>query len=314
MEYIKLKNSDLRVSRLCMGGCPMGGYDWGSDIVENELIDAVHCAMDHGVNFFDTADTYGLGQSERTLGKALKGRRHEAVVATKFGVHAKKGTPTFYDNSREWIKSSVEGSLDRLQTDYIDLYQVHYRDGKTPLGEVVDTLEELKKEGKIRYYGLSNIHEDDLAEVSAFKGCFVSFQDEYSLACRKNEQDIRRLSESLGLTPMTWGSLGQGILTGKYNRNNVDFKAGDRRSREIYVNFHGEKLLKNLEIVEVLKQLSEKYGKPVSAVAVRFTNNLLPASVVLSGVKRPAQITDNIQGCDWSLDSEDLRRLEEVSR
>lgn len=314
MEYIKLKNSDLRVSRLCMGGCPMGGYDWGSDIVENELIDAVHCAMDHGVNFFDTADTYGLGQSERTLGKALKGRRHEAVVATKFGVHAKKGTPTFYDNSREWIKSSVEGSLDRLQTDYIDLYQVHYRDGKTPLGEVVDTLEELKKEGKIRYYGLSNIHEDDLAEVSAFKGCFVSFQDEYSLACRKNEQDIRRLSESLGLTPMTWGSLGQGILTGKYNRNNVDFKAGDRRSREIYVNFHGEKLLKNLEIVEVLKQLSEKYGKPVSAVAVRFILDFLPESVVLSGVKRPAQITDNIQGCDWSLDSEDLRRLEEVSR
>ena len=314
MEYIKLKNSDLRVSRLCMGGCPMGGYDWGSDIVENELIDAVHCAMDHGVNFFDTADTYGLGQSERTLGKALKGRRHEAVVATKFGVHAKKGTPTFYDNSREWIKSSVEGSLDRLQTDYIDLYQVHYRDGKTPLGEVVDTLEELKKEGKIRYYGLSNIHEDDLAEVSAFKGCFVSFQDEYSLACRKNEQDIRRLSESLGLTPMTWGSLGQGILTGKYNRNNVDFKAGDRRSREIYVNFHGEKLLKNLEIVEVLKQLSEKYGKPVSAVAVRFILDFLPESVVLSGVKRPAQITDNIQGCDWSLDVEDLRRLEEVSR
>lgn len=314
MEYIKLKNSDLRVSRLCMGGCPMGGYDWGSDIVENELIDAVHCAMDHGVNFFDTADTYGLGQSERTLGKALKGRRHEAVVATKFGVHAKKGTPTFYDNSREWIKSSVEGSLDRLQTDYIDLYQVHYRDGKTPLGEVVDTLEELKKEGKIRYYGLSNIHEDDLAEVSAFKGCFVSFQDEYSLACRKNEQDIRRLSESLGLTPMTWGSLGQGILTGKYNRDNVDFKADDRRSREIYVNFHGEKLLKNLEIVEVLKQLSEKYGKPVSAVAVRFILDFLPESVVLSGVKRPAQITDNIQGCDWSLDSEDLRRLEEVSR
>lgn len=314
MEYIKLKNSDLRVSRLCMGGCPMGGYDWGSDIVENELIDAVHCAMDHGVNFFDTADTYGLGQSERTLGKALKGRRHEAVVATKFGVHAKKGTPTFYDNSREWIKSSVEGSLDRLQTDYIDLYQVHYRDGKTPLGEVVDTLEELKKEGKIRYYGLSNIHEDDLAEVSAFKGCFVSFQDEYSLACRKNEQDIRRLSESLGLTPMTWGSLGQGILTGKYNLNNVDFKAGDRRSRDIYVNFHGEKLLKNLDIVEVLRQLSEKYGKPVSAVAVRFILDFLPESVVLSGVKRPAQITDNIQGCDWSLDVEDLRRLEEVSR
>ena len=314
MEYIRLKNSDLRVSRLCMGGCPMGGYDWGSDIVEDELVAAVHCAIERGVNFFDTADTYGLGQSERTLGKALKGRRGDVIVASKFGVHAQRGTPTYYDNSPEWIRLSVEGTLGRLQTDYLDLYQIHYRDGKTPLAEVVDTLEALKKEGKIRYYGLSNIHESDLDEISAFKGRFVSFQDEYSLACRKNESDIRRLSESLQLTPMTWGSLGQGILTGKYNKNNVDFKAGDRRSRAVYVNFHGEKLLKNLEIVEVLKKLAQKYSKPVPAVAVRFIIDFLPESVVLCGVKRPAQISANIEGCDWRLDEADLKLLEEVSR
>ena len=170
MEYITLKNSDLKVSRMCMGGCPMGGYGWGSNVLESELIDAVHCALDNGINFFDTADTYGLGQSEITLGKALKGRRDKAVVASKFGVHAKKGTPTFYDNSPEWIKSSIKGTLKRLDTDYLDLYQIHYRDEKTPLSEVVDTLEELKKAGYIRYYGLSNIHKGDIAELKEYKG------------------------------------------------------------------------------------------------------------------------------------------------
>ena len=313
MEYIRLNNSDLSVSRLCMGGCPMGRYDWGTDVVESELIDAVHCAIDCGVNFFDTADTYGLGQSESTLGKAIKGRRDKVVVASKFGVHARRGMPTYYDNSPEWIRESIDGTLSRLGTDYLDLYQMHYRDGKTPLAQMVDTLEALKKAGKIRYYGLSNIHESDRDELAAFKGRFVSFQDEYSLACRKNEADILFLTKELQMTPMTWGSLGQGILTGKYNQHNVDFKAGDRRSRKIYVNFHGEKLLKNLEIVEVLRTLAEKYQKPVSAVAVRFILDHLPGSVVLCGVKRPSQVSDNVQGCDWTLQPEDLELLKAVS-
>ena len=313
MEYIRLKNSDLLVSRLCMGGCPMGRYDWGSDVVENELIDAVHCAIDCGVNFFDTADTYGLGQSEETLGKAVRGRRDKVVLASKFGVHAKRGTPTFYDNSPAWIRRSIDGTLRRLGTDYLDLYQMHYRDGKTPLSEMVDTLEELKREGKIRYYGLSNLHIGDRDELAAYKGRFVSLQDEYSLAQRKNEADILQLSRELQVTPMTWGSLGQGILTGKYHRGNVNFKAGDRRSREIYVNFHGEKLLKNLKIVEVLKELAQQYQKPVSAVAIRFILDYLPESVVLCGVKRPAQMLDNVQGCDWTLRREDVERLAAVS-
>ena len=234
MEYITLKNSDLKVSRICIGGCPMGGYGWG-DVREKELIQAVNTALDNGVNFFDTAETYGLGQSEITLGKALGSRRHEAVISDKFGVHAQKGQPTFYDNSHDYIISACDGSLKRLNTDYIDVYTIHYRDGKTPLSEVVETLEELKKQGKIRYFALSNIHEDDKEELKQLKGKFVSFQDEYSLACRKNEKDMFDFSENYELTPLTWGSLGQGILTGKYNLDNVNFGADDRRSRDIYV-------------------------------------------------------------------------------
>lgn len=313
MEYITLKNSDLQVSRLCMGGCPMGGYGWGK-VQEDELIAAVHTALDNGVTFFDTAETYGLGQSEITLGKALGARRKDVVISDKFGVHAMKGKPTFYDNSRDYIIEACEGSLRRLGTDYIDVYTVHYRDGKTPLADVVDTLEYLKAQGKVRYFALSNIGENDMPELILLKGKFVSFQDEYSLVCRKNEKIMTKLSEEYEMTTLTWGSLGQGILTGKYTKENVNFGSDDRRSREIYVNFHGEKLLKNLEIVEVMRKIARAHNETLAAVAIRFILDFLPESIALCGAKRPSQILGNVEGLDWKLSTEELHMLEEVSR
>lgn len=310
MEYITLKNSDLKVSRICMGGCPMGGYGWGN-VQEIELIDAVHTALDKEINFFDTADTYGLGQSERTLGKALGMHRKDVIVASKFGVRV-GGRKTVYDNSPAWIREALEGSLERLGTDYIDLYQVHYRDGVTPISEVVDTLERLKRQGLIRYYGLSNIHQEDLEELQPYAGKFVSFQDEYSLACRKNENDMIFLSKEMKMTPLTWGSLGQGILTGKYNKNSK-FSSDDRRSREIYVNFHGEKFLKNLEIVDVMKEIAAQHETSVASVAIRFILDYLPESVVLCGAKRPAQILSNIEAIGWSLSEEEIETLDAKS-
>lgn len=311
MDYLTLKHSDLTVSRLCMGGCPMGGYGWGK-VQEEELVSAVHTALDEGITFFDTADTYGLGQSERTLGKALGQRRRDVIVATKFGVRV-GGGKTVNDNSPAWIREAVEGSLKRLGTDYIDLYQVHYRDGVTPIADVVETLEELKRRGCIRAYGLSNIHSADIPELLPYQGKFVSFQNEYSLACRKNEEDMFQIAQTLGMNPLTWGSLGQGILTGKYTKDNVSFGSDDRRSRAVYVNFHGEKLLKNLEIVEVMKQIAARHGKSVSAVAIRFILDRLPESVVLCGAKRPSQILGNVEGVDWHLTQEELRALDAVS-
>lgn len=310
MEYITLKNSNLIVSRLCMGGCPMGGYGWGK-VDEQDLIDAVHAALEAGVTMFDTADTYGLGKSEETLGKALGRSRKDVVIATKFGVRVENGK-TFYDNRPEWINVAVDKSLKRLGTDYIDLYQVHYRDGKTPISYVIETLESLKQAGKIRYYGLSNIYASDIGELKSHIGSFVSFQDEYSLACRKNEADIFGLSDKLYLTPLTWGSLGQGILTGKYDKNST-FGADDRRSKEIYVNFHGRKLLQNLEIVEVLKQISTEVGKSVSAVAIRFILDYITNSVVLAGIKNPGQLKDNCEAFGWMLSEEQIIRLKEIS-
>lgn len=311
MEYIKLKNSDLKVSRLCVGGCPMGGHGWGK-VSEENLIGAVREALNNGINFFDNADTYGLGKSEELLGRAIGSKRHEAIIATKFGVRVENGK-TFYDNSPKWINQALENSLKRLNTDYIDLYQIHYRDGITPIGDVIDTLERLKEKGYIRHFGLSNIKEEDLKELENYKNKFVSFQNEYSLANRNNEKDMFEVAKKIEATPLTWGSLGQGILTGKYDKN-TKFESNDRRSREIYTNFHGEKLIKNLEIVEEMKKISNEIGRPVSAIAIRWILDYITDSVVLAGVKNINQLEGNMKSLGWSLSEEHKKILEIISR
>lgn len=294
-----------------MGGCPMGGYGWG-DVSNQELIDAIHQALDQGVNFFDTADTYGLGESERTLAHGLGSRRKDVVIASKFGVRTGNGK-TVYDNSPAYIQEALENSLQRLNTDYIDLYIIHYRDGVTPIEEVVGKMEDLKKQGKIRYFGLSNIHKDTMDELLPYRGKFVSCQNEFSLACRAYEEDLKLVQEKLEAAPMTWGSLGQGILTGKYTRENVCFGSNDRRSRDIYVNFHGDKLEKNLKIVDVLKEIAQRRGKSVASCAIRFILDYLPGSVVLAGVKRPDQLNSNLEAMDWTMDEEEIKALETIS-
>lgn len=311
MEYLTLKNSDLHVSRLCMGGCPMGGYGWG-DVQESELIDAVHTALDNGINFFDTADTYGLGQSEITLAKGLGNHRKDVVIQSKFGVRF-NADGTTYDNSPQYIRSALEKTLSRLGTDYIDIYTIHYRDNKTPLAEVVDTLTGLRREGKIRCFGLSNIDEEEIEEVVPYAKDFVCCQDEFSLACRKHEKSLAKVESTLGISPLTWGSLGQGILTGKYGLT-ATFNDSDRRSRDTYVNFHGEKFLKNLDIVDAMRPIAAAHDVSVAAVAVRFILDYLPGAVVIAGAKRPSQILGSIEGTGWRLAEDELKRLESISR
>jgi aryl-alcohol dehydrogenase-like predicted oxidoreductase len=288
----------------------MGGHGWG-DVSRNSLIDAINHAIDIGVNFFDTSDTYGLGEGEQLLGFALGDRRKEVVIASKFGVRVENGK-TFYDNSPEWIEIALEKSLKRLNTTYIDLYQIHYRDN-TPLSTVFEKLEELKQVGKIRYYGLSNIHLKDLPDLEKYKGKFVSFQDEYSLVTRKNENDLFSLSRGLDITPMTWGSLGQGILSGKYNKDTV-FEKNDRRSRKEYINFHGDKFIKNLEVVEQMKSVAFKYGKSLASVAIRWILDYIPDSIVIAGIKDLNQLEMNASALKWSMKKEDIDFLDIISK
>ncbi len=311
METTELGSTGIAVSRLSFGGCPMGGHGWG-DVSRDDFVAAIRTALDAGLNFFDTADTYGLGEGERTLGEAVAGRRHEAVIATKFGVRVENGR-TFYDNSPAWAKAALEASLTRLKTDYVDIFQVHYRDDQTPFDEMVSALFELQDEGKIRHIGLSNIGTSDLNEISAYPGRFATFQNEFSLANRSHEQDIVLLSQETAMTPLTWGSLGQGILSGKYDKTSA-FGAQDRRSREVYVNFHGEKLEQNLRIVEVLQQIADELDKSVSAVAIRWILDHLPNSVAIVGIKNDQQLQANLSALDWRLPPEAMTALDHVSR
>lgn len=310
MESVELGTTGVTVSRLAFGGCPMGGHGWG-DVSRSNFVEAVNVALDHGLNFFDTADTYGLGEGERSLGEALGRRREQAVIATKFGVRVEGGR-TFHDNSPEWIKTAIRASLQRLGTDHVDVYQIHYRDHTTPLDDVVSTLLDLRDEGLIRHFGLSNVGLDDVDELATSAHHFVAFQDEFSLANRSRESDLIALSERFGLTPLTWGSLGQGILTGKYDAASY-FGPDDRRSRAVYVNFHGAKLHHNLRIVDVLKEIAREDDKPVAAVAIRWILDRLPDSVAIVGIKTTAQLKSNLAALDWRLTPDQLDALTSVS-
>lgn len=310
MEYVMLKHSDLKVSRLSMGGCPMGGHGWGL-VDDNKMMESVRKAVDLGINFFDTADVYGLGKSEELLGKSIKSDRDKVIIATKFGVRVHNGK-TYYDNSREWIIEAIKESLKRLGTDYIDLYQIHYRDNNTPLIEMIECLDKLKEQGYIRYYGLSNIYKKDMMEYLSYKDKFTSFQNEFSLACRSYESDIREITKTLDLTAMTWGSLGQGILTGKYSAETT-FDKTDRRSRESYINFHGDKLEKNLKIVEELIRISKEVGRTIPAIAIRYILDSIKESVALVGMKNVAQLDSNSEALGWELDPMLVKRLDEIS-
>lgn len=311
MEYVTINNTDLTVSKLCMGGCPMGGYDWG-ETHEEDFVEAIHTAFESGVNFFDTADTYGLGRSELTLAKGLGSHRKEVIIQTKFGVKAGRGK-TIIDNSPEYIREALENSLRRLSTDYIDIFVVHYWDQITPVDEIVGELERQRDTGKIRYFGISNIYMDEKESWIPYNGKFATAQYEFSLACRKHENEIRMAKSRIGATPMTWGSLGQGILTGKYDANSK-FGNNDRRRRDVYVNFHGEKLTQNLRIVDRLREIAQDHNKSCAATAIRFILDYLEDAVVITGVKNANQMKSNLSAMEWNLSEAEIEVLNSISR
>lgn len=311
MENITLKGIELPVSRLCTGGCPAGEYGWGN-VDHRQIEGAIRRAFELGVNFFDTADTYGLGKSEQNMGEVLRDVRDRVVIATKFGVRV-EGGKTFYDNSPAYIEQALSRSLRNLNTDYIDLYQIHYLDGVTPAEAVMEALLRHKEAGRIRAIGLSNVTAQQAAAFAPYAEHIASFQNHYSLAHRDSESAMLTIAQDMALVPLTWGSLGQGILTGKYGAD-VHFESNDRRSRAVYDNFYGEKLQKNLRIVEAMRPIAESHGVPVAAVAVRFILDHLPTSVVITGMKSPAQAESNALALTFHLTEDEVGALEAISR
>ncbi len=299
----------LHGKRLAFGCEQLGGYEWGAvDAVE--VTAAVGEAVERGLRLFDTADCYGRGRSETLLGQVLAPHRAQVLIATKFGVRLDAAGRVTYDSSPEWAEQALEESLRRLRTETVDLFQMHYWDGVTPLPALFDRLERLRGQGRIRWYGVTNF-EPRQGLPAGYPG-LVSGSLEYSLIERRHERAAGELLAA-GLAFLSYGSLGQGLLSGKY-RSAAGFGADDRRSRPQYRNFHGERLQRNLRIVEKLEALALRQEVTAAQLAIAWALQQLPGSAVLVGIKRVAQLTDLLGALDLKLPEAVRSALDEVSR
>jgi myo-inositol catabolism protein IolS len=306
VEYIRF--GDLWISRLGLGCDPLGGHAWGAmDPVEAGR--AVELALDLGVTLFDTADCYGRGLSEERLARALRGHRRSVAIATKFGVRFDSTGAVFYDNSATWLEEALAGSLRRLRTDYIDLYQVHHWDGKTPWSEIISQLERKREAGLIRSYGVSNAMIGKPVLAARPEG-FVSCSFEFSLANRRHQDLARAMRRDWGVGFLSWGSLGQGVLSGNYNGADL-LSADDRRRRATYPNFHDERLRRNLRLVEQIRGCLLAYpGATPAQIAIRWILDYLDFSVALVGAKTRRQVRENVRAVDLCLTKADLSMLD----
>jgi aryl-alcohol dehydrogenase-like predicted oxidoreductase len=309
MELVKLYNSEIKLTRIGFGCEQLGLHNWG-DVNVNDVGLAINLAIENGVNFFDTADIYGLGKSEENLGKFLRKKRKSVNIITKFGIRLHNGQK-YLDSSPEWMIQALDASLKRLNTDYIDIFQLHYWDEKTDLDLIYYYLNELMISGKIRTFGFSNLALNQLHLNSKFVENADIFSFEYSIINREKESLI--LEQQKKKVFLAYGALGQGLLSGRY-KSSKDFQCGDRRATERYVNFHGEKLQKNLKIIEGIKKISDKYSMNTAQISLRFVlDNLINSSVIV-GVKNPSQISDAIKVFNFSLNQVDIEYLKRISQ
>jgi aryl-alcohol dehydrogenase-like predicted oxidoreductase len=299
METIKLGKTGYQISCLGLGGCPLGGHGWG-DFDREQAINAVRQSVDSGINFFDTADIYGLGNSEELLSYALGETRHRLVIASKFGVRFDKTTKqTYKDISPKYVRKALEASLKRLRLEMIPLYYVHWSDGKTPIQETVAELEKCRQEGKIGGIGLSNFTANEITEALSVAN-IDAVQVQFSLVEQKDARELFSVVEKYDITLITWGSLAQGLLTGKYNEH-TSFNNNDRRSRNTYTNFHGEKLLQNMKIIHELQNIAMETNRTSSQLAIRWLLDTPPVSSVLFGAKTVQQVTENCKAEGWKM-------------
>jgi len=311
MEYRTLGRCGLKVSELGLGTMTFGH---GTDQAEARRM--VDLALDAGVNFFDTANTYGGSQSEVFLGQALQGRRREAVVATKFFNPTGPG-PNDSGMSRRHIMHAIEDSLERLQMDYVDVYYIHHVDVQTPLEEMLRALDDLVHQGKVRYIGCSNYEAWRLSEalwISETRNLarFVCYQPQYSLVVRDIEYELLPLCQFKGLGVVAWSPLAGGFLSGKY-------QPGQRvlpgtRSAEGWVYPQRYFAANADETLQTLLEVAQRLGHSPAQVALRWVLEQPAITAAIVGARHVAQLQDNLQAAQWCLPDEARQRLSDVSR
>ena len=314
VEYRQLGRTGVRVTELCLGT-----MTFGREIDEEASRAILDRYLDAGGNFVDTADVYGGGASEEILGRALGARRDGIVLATKFRM-ALGDDPNQGGASRRHIREAVEASLRRLQTDWIDLYQVHCWDPLARLEDTVSTLDDLVREGKVRYVGASNYTGWQLAKalgIAALRGWepFVSLQPQYSLACRETENELLPLCREEGLAVLPWSPLGGGLLTGKYRRGEeppTESRATDKTPSSFQMR-ERLKADRNLALAEAVGKVAAEAGKTPAQVAINWVLHRDGVTAPILGARTLEQFNDNLGAAGWRLDAELEARLDEAS-
>jgi aryl-alcohol dehydrogenase-like predicted oxidoreductase len=301
MEYRRL--GSLKVSLVGIG---CNNFGWRTNAAGTAAV--IDAALDAGINFFDTADVYGAGQSEEFLGNALKGRRAKAIIATKFGMKMGEGK----EGARpEYVRQALDASLQRLQTDTIDLYQIHRPDPNTSIADTMQALNEAVKAGKVREIGCSNFSAEQMRAARAASGprYFVSVQNDYSLMKRDPEADVLPECARTGVGFLPYFPLANGLLTGKY-RKGEPFPESSR-GKDAF----GPRIFtpENLERVETLRAFAESHSRSLLELAFSWLVARPEVCSVIAGAKTPDQVRANSVAASWKLTPADLAELNRIS-
>ncbi|MFF2127611.1 aldo/keto reductase [Streptomyces olivochromogenes] len=308
MKYRTLGRTGIAVSPYALGTMMFGAV---GNPDHDDSIRIIHRALDAGINFVDTADVYSNGESEVIVGKALKGRRDDVVLASK--VHYPMGdNPNHRGNSRRWIITSVENSLRRLQTDHLDLYQIHRPDPTVDVEETLSALSDLVHSGKVRTIGASTFPASDIVEaqwVAERRGLerFRTEQPPYSIINRSIEREVLPVAQRYGMGTLVWSPLGQGLLTGRYRKSKL---TDTHRSGHMPQHFSDER---KLDVVEQLITLAEKAGLPMTHLAMAFAIAHPGVTSAIVGPRTMEQLDDLLAGADVTLDDEILDRIDEIA-
>ena len=302
MQYVSLPRAGVSISRIAIGCEQLGGTDWG-EYDRAETLRAVARAADLGINVFDTADVYSLGESERNLAKALGPRRHDMFIVTKGGVRwelppGQSRARCWFDLSPAYLRQALEDSLRRLGIEAIPLYLLHAPDANVPIAESLEAVLELKQAGKVRAIGLSNFPLSEIRRANEVTP-IAAVQFRYNLLERGPEAELLPWCQERGIGIFAYGPLAEGLLAGKYSAASR-FEAGDRRSR--LPHFQGDAFERNLEIVGRVKRHAAERSKTAAQIAVNWVLSRDAVTSAVVGVKNMSQLEEAAGSVGWSID------------